>query len=134
MTTRSQPRFGAATVVAALALSSCAPARTSPAPGAAPPASARGAPRVGPLSGSVLVVGGGAQGPEIYAKFIAAAGGPDALIINVPTAGGDTVYPPTRGGGLRAAGARNVVNLHTKSRAVANADSFVAPILKAGGV
>ena len=53
-------------------------------------ASARGTPSVGPRSGSVMVVGGGQMGPEVYAKFIELAGGPDALIIDVPTAGGDT--------------------------------------------
>ena len=89
---------------------------------------------MGPPRGSVVVVGGGAQGPEIYAKFIELAGGPDALIIDVPTAGGDTVYNQSRGGGLRAAGAKNVYVLHTKDRSVADADSFVAPVLKAGGV
>src|SRR5687768_8823117 len=34
--------------------------------------------KVGPPSGTVIVVGGGSLGPEIYAEFIAAAGGPDA--------------------------------------------------------
>ena len=103
---------------------------------AVPLAAQPAAPRVGPPTGSVVVVGGGAQGPEIYARFIELAGGPDALIIDVPTAGGDSVYPPTWRGkrGLEAAGARNVVVLHTIDRAVADADSFVAPIRRAGGV
>jgi cyanophycinase len=103
---------------------------------AAPVVAQPPAPRVGPPTGSVVVVGGGAQGPEIYARFIELAGGPDALIIDVPTAGGDSVYPPNWRGkrGLEAAGARNVVVLHTIDRAVADADSFVAPIRRAGGV
>ena len=69
------------------------------------------APRVGPPRGAVMVVGGGTQGPELYAKFIELAGGPDALIIDVPTAGGDSVYPADWRGtrGLKAAGARNIV-------------------------
>ena len=94
------------------------------------------APRVGPLHGTVMVVGGGAQGPELYAKFIELAGGPDALIIDVPTAGGDTAYPADWRGtrGLKAAGARNVVVLHTIDRRVAESDSFAAPIVRAGGV
>jgi cyanophycinase len=93
--------------------------------------------RVGPpRGGSVIVVGGGAQGPEVFARFIELAGGPDALIIDVPTAGGDSVYPPNWRGqnGLRAAGAKNVLVLHTKDRSVANSDSFVAPLARAGGV
>ena len=62
---------------------------------------AQSAPKVGPAHGTVIVVGGGSMGPEIYQRFIAAAGGPDALIIDVLTAGGDSVYsqnaPGTRG-------------------------------------
>ena len=94
------------------------------------------APRVGPPHGTVMVVGGGAQGPELYAKFIEAAGGPDALIIDVPTAGGDSTYPADWRGtrGLKAAGARNVIVLHTVDRRVADSDAFVEPISRAGGV
>lgn len=94
------------------------------------------APRVGPPRGAVMVVGGGTQGPELYAKFIELAGGPDALIIDVPTAGGDSVYPSDWRGtrGLKAAGARNIVVLHTLDRRIADSDSFTAPIARAGGV
>jgi cyanophycinase len=99
-------------------------------------ASAQQATKVGPARGAVMVVGGGAQGPELYARFIELAGGPDALIIDVPTAGGDSVYPADWRGtrGLRAAGARNVVVLHTLDRKVADSDSFTAPIRRAGAV
>ena len=92
--------------------------------------------KVGPPKGTVMVVGGGALGPELYARFIAAAGGPDALIIDVPTAGGDSVYPADWRGtaGLKRAGARNVVVLHTIDRKRADSDSFAAPLQQAGGV
>jgi cyanophycinase len=94
------------------------------------------APKVGPARGTVIVVGGGAMGPEIYSRFIEAAGGPDALIIDVPNAGGGDAYgqdhPGTRG--WKAAGARNVHVLFTKDRRVADSDSFVAVIRKAGGI
>src|SRR5689334_2189518 len=77
-----------------------------------------GAIKVGPPQGTVIVVGGGSMGPEIYSAFIKAAGGPDALIIDVPTAGGDTVYtqdaPGTRG--WKQAGAKNVYVLHTNNK------------------
>lgn len=91
---------------------------------------------MGPPRGTVMVVGGGAQGPELYAKFIERAGGPDALIIDVPTAGGDSTYSADWRGtrGLKAAGARNVMVLHTLDRRVADSDSFTAPIARAGGV
>ncbi len=91
---------------------------------------------VGPPRGTVIVVGGGAMGPEIYNAFIQAAGGPDALIIDVPTAGGAATYaqnePGTRG--WREAGAKNVVVLHTTDRRLADTDSFAAVIARAGGV
>lgn len=102
--------------------------------GSAPTAGARGTPSVGPRTGSVMVVGGGQQGPEVFAKFIELAGGPDALIVDVPTAGGDSIDTSDGGRGLKNAGARNVVVYHTTSRTVADADSFVAKIANARGV
>jgi len=91
---------------------------------------------VGPANGTVMVVGGGVVGPEIVSRFIAAAGGPDALIVDVPTAGGDSVYPATYAGAnfLKAGGARNVVYLHTTGKKVANSDEFAAVLARAGGV
>ena len=93
-------------------------------------------PRVGPANGTVIVVGGGSMGPEIYRAFIEAAGGPDALIITVPNAGGGDSYvqdgPSTRG--WKAAGARNVYTLFTKDPRVADTDSFTAVIARAGGI
>jgi len=91
---------------------------------------------IGPSKGTVIVVGGGSMGPEIYSAFIEAAGGPDALIIDVPTAGGDSVYgqnaPGTRG--WKLAGVKNVYVLHTKDKRLADSDSFAAIIKRAGGV
>lgn len=93
-------------------------------------------PTVGPANGTVMVVGGGMVGPEIVARFIAAAGGPDALIIDVPTAGGDSTYPATWRGAdfLRAGGARNILVLHSTDNKVADSDQFAAPLARAGGV
>jgi cyanophycinase len=92
--------------------------------------------KVGPARGTVIVVGGGGMGPEVYSEFIKSAGGPNALIIDVPTAGGDSVYgqdaPGTRG--WKNAGAKNIYVLHTKDRKLADSDSFVAIIKKAGGI
>lgn len=91
---------------------------------------------VGPPKGAAIVVGGGGVGPDIWGKFIQLAGGPDALIIDIPTAGGQATYPAVTGTSAQivANGAKNVVVLHTKDRSVADADSFVAIIRKAGGV
>jgi cyanophycinase len=99
-------------------------------------ATSQGETHVGPPRGTLIVVGGGSMGPEIYQRFIAAAGGPDALIIDVPTAGGDSAYgqnaPGTRG--WRQAGAKNVYVLHTTDRKLADSDSFASILAKAGGV
>ena len=94
------------------------------------------APRVGPARGTVVVVGGGSMGPEIYKAFIDAAGGPDALIIDVPNAGGADAYPQDGPGtrGWKQAGARNIYTLFTKDRKVADSDSFVAVLKKARGI
>jgi cyanophycinase len=83
-----------------------------------------------------MVVGGGAMGPELWGKFVELAGGPDAVIIDVPTAGGDSTYPPDWRGtrGLKDAGAKHVIVLHTVDRNVANSDAFVEPLTHAGGV
>jgi len=100
------------------------------------PSSPSGPTKVGPPKGTVIVVGGGAMGPEIYARFIEAAGGPDALIIDVPNAGGADSYgqdgPGTRG--WKTAGATNVHVLFTKDRKVADSDSFVSVIKRANAV
>jgi cyanophycinase len=76
------------------------------------------------------------MGPELWGRFVELAGGPGALIVDVPTAGGDSVYPPDWRGtkGLKDAGARNVVVLHTIDRNVANSDAFIEPLKRAGGV
>src|SRR5690349_25026069 len=90
-------------------------------------------PKVGPAHGSVLVVGGGSLGPEVLGRFVELAGGPNALIIDVPTAGGDSVYAADWAGtrSLKAAGAKHVVVLHTIDRKLADSDSFAAKIGRA---
>lgn len=119
-------------LLAAALIASCAgPLRTTPSSNpAADPA------LVGPVNGSVVVVGGGHIGPEIYKKFIELAGGPDAPIVVIPTAGGDATYPANWSGlaAIKAAGARNVTLVHTIDPKVANTDAFVAPISAARGV
>ncbi len=92
--------------------------------------------RVGPPRGTVIVVGGGALGQEITDEFIKAAGGPDALIIDVPNAGGAASYGQDAPGARmwKNAGARNVHVLFTTDRKLADSDSFVALLKHAGGV
>jgi cyanophycinase len=95
---------------------------------------ATGPVKVGPSRGTVVVVGGGSMGPEIYGAFIGAAGGPDALILVVPNASGADSVSPGAGQAWRNNGARNVRVLFTKDRRVADSDSFTAIIRQAGGV
>jgi cyanophycinase len=114
---------------AALAIASlCAPGAAQVQP-AAPP-------QVGPVNGSLVVVGGAMRSPEIYRRFIELAGGPDALIVLVPTAGGadeyDDFYPGMNA--WRANGARNLRLLHTTDPAVADTEEFIEPLKTAGGV
>ncbi|HXD22189.1 MAG TPA: Type 1 glutamine amidotransferase-like domain-containing protein [Gemmatimonadaceae bacterium] len=125
-------RAECAIILSAIFAAACGAPRTGATVAAVP----SGAPHVGPAHGSVIVVGGGAMGPEIYARFIQLAGGPDALIVDVPTAGGDTAYAPDWRGanGFKAAGAKHVVILHTIHRDVANSDAFIEPLKTAGAV
>src|SRR5260221_9638913 len=74
------------------------------------------------------------MGPEISKALIDAAGGPDAIILDLPNAGGADTVSRNTGQPWRNAGARNVVVLFTKDRKIADSDSFTAIIQKAGGV
>lgn len=93
-------------------------------------------PRVGPENGSLVVVGGAMRSPEIYERFIQLAGGPDAHIVLVPTAGGGEEYDEFFGGmnAWREAGARNLTLLHTTDPEEADTEAFVEPLRTAGGV
>lgn len=99
----------------------------------APGASAQ---EVGPDNGTLVIVGGALQDPAIWSRFVELAGGPQAPIVVIPTAGGaehyDQYYPGLRG--LRAAGAENLTVLHTTDPEVADTDEFVEPLLEARGV
>lgn len=93
-------------------------------------------PQVGPENGSLVVVGGAMRSPEIYERFIQLAGGPDAHIVLVPTAGGGEDYDEFFGGlnAWREAGARNLTLLHTTDPEEADTEAFVEPLKTAGGV
>ncbi|MYC98432.1 MAG: cyanophycinase [Gammaproteobacteria bacterium] len=91
---------------------------------------------VGPANGSLVVVGGAMQDLGIVRRFIDLAGGPEAAIVVIPTAGGaaeyDQFYPGLRQ--FRAAGATNLTVIHTNDRDEADSEAFVRPIREAGGV
>lgn len=92
---------------------------------------------VGPEKGTLVIVGGAMQDPAIVKRFIELAGGPDAPIVIVPTAGeADEDYhafcPCLRQ--WRENGATNLTVLHTRDRSVADSEAFVRPIREARGV
>lgn len=91
---------------------------------------------VGPSKGSLVVVGGGMQDPAILERFVELAGGPQAPIVVIPTAGGEEDYDQFYSG-LRMfheLGAFNLTVLHTYDPAVADTEGFAAPIEEANGV
>lgn len=90
---------------------------------------------IGPSNGSLLIVGGGVS-EEIAQRFIELAGGADASIVVIPTAGGAREYDQSYGGLqiFRALGANNLTVVHTVDREEADSDEFVRPIEEATGV
>ena len=91
----------------------------------------------GPEKGTLLIVGGNMQDPAIVTRFIDLAGGPDAPIVIIPTAGeADDEYGQYWSGlkQWRENGARNIAVLHTRDRKVADSEAFVKPIREARGV
>ena len=95
-----------------------------------------GAQDVGPAKGALVIVGGGLRSQAIIERFLLLAGGPDAPIVVIPTAGGGEEYGQYWGGlrQFKAAGATDLTVLHTTDREVANSEAFVQPIREARGV
>ena len=90
----------------------------------------------GPEKGSLIIVGGNLQSDSIWQRIISQAGGPDAPIVVIPTAGGEDEYFQnfSSAATLRELGARNVTVLHTYDSAVADTDDFIAPLLSVKGI
>lgn len=91
---------------------------------------------VGPNKGSLVVVGGNMHDEGIIKRIIDLAGGPDAPLVIIPTAGGGESYDQYYSGlkQFRDAGAKNLAVVHTYDRAVADTEKFVEPIRRARGV
>jgi len=90
---------------------------------------------IGPEKGALVIVGGGNVGPEIWAEFIKLAGGSNASIIYVPTAGEDDAISNDRTvKKLKDLGVKTVITLHTRDPKVANTEQFAQPIRSATGV
>jgi cyanophycinase len=91
---------------------------------------------VGPPNGALVLAGGGTLSPDIWERFVELAGGPDARIVVIPTAGTLDQFPDDWSGlyELRRAGARNLKVLHTRDRTEADSHEFVRPLREATGV
>ena len=92
---------------------------------------------VGPGAGSLMICGGGKLPDDVRRRFLDLAGGSNARIVVIPTAhaaadGADAedlyVKP------WRDLGATAVTMLHTRSRAMADDPTFLAPLREATGV
>ncbi len=101
------------------------------------------APEYGPEKGTLVIQGGGdAAGTGIYETFINLAGGPDAKIIIVPTAGGNRdesgkikIYKEEEViRSWRKFGLTNVHMLHTADPKVADTEAFAGILRDARGV
>lgn len=100
------------------------------------------APEYGPPRGALVIVGGNMKNEAIASRFIELAGGPDARLVVVPTAGGnkradgtlrvyneaDVVAP------WKKRGVKNVTMLHTHDPKVADTEAFVEGLRQATAV
>ncbi|OAK93534.1 class I glutamine amidotransferase-like protein [Phaeosphaeriaceae sp. SRC1lsM3a] len=90
---------------------------------------------IGPENGHLVIVGGNLQSDRIWQRIISLAGGPNASIVVIPTAGGDPNYNSSfpAAVSLQRLGA-NVTVLHTYDPVVADTDAFIAPLQSATGI
>ena len=101
------------------------------------------APEYGPAKGTLVIVGGGpTNNTGIMEKFIELAGGLDAKIVVVPTAGGNKLpngeikeYKEADViASWKRRGVKNVRMLHTHDPKVADTEAFTAPLREANAV
>ena len=93
---------------------------------------------IGPEKGSLIIVGGGNVGPEIWTKFVELAGGAsNANIVIVTTADEDSAIArgqSTEKEVLVKLGVQQISFLHTRDPKVANTEAFIEPLKKATGI
>ncbi len=87
----------------------------------------------GPRNGHLIIVGGSLTDTSIYARFMELAGGPDAPIVIIPTAGNDEFLIEQNGiektkERFQQHGFNDIKVLHTRNREEANSEEFFAPI------
>lgn len=90
----------------------------------------------GPEKGYLVIAGGAVRDSEIFEKFVDLAGGLDAPIVIIPTAGTSDDYGPYWPGlaPFKKIGANNLTILHTRDPEEANQEEFYSIIDKARGV
>ena len=93
-------------------------------------------PASGPVNGYAMPIGGGLVGPEILNRFAKLAGGLDAPIVVIPTAGDPDVYSDAvlERHPLRKHGFTRLTLLHTRDKKVADTEAFAAVLKTAKGV
>jgi cyanophycinase len=109
----------------------------SPSPSPFPSPSPSVAPaEIGPARGTLVIVGGGLKSESILKRFLDLAGGPDASLVVIPTAGESDDLSDYAGAlrDLADAGAHHVKMIHTRDRKVADSEAFAAPLRDARGV
>ncbi len=84
--------------------------------------------------GSLLIVGGGRMTEAIQQKFLELAGGLEAKIVVVPTAGDQPEKADAETSWLTKAGAKSVSVVHARSREEAESESLVEKLRQADGV
>jgi cyanophycinase len=92
---------------------------------------------VGPRKGALVIQGAGditRQSPQMWERFISLAGGPEANFVFIPTA--DEPVDPKNPDqtGFPFSRLKHVTVLHTRCRAEADTEAFVAPLRTAKGV
>jgi cyanophycinase len=114
----------------ALAVLASACIRARPRAPAAPPV------QVGPARGTLVLAGGGEVSSIMAEVFVAAAGGPDARIVVIPTADEPDTFPRNWLGiaPFRRVGVRSIRILHTRDRGIADSEAFANPLQQATGV
>jgi cyanophycinase len=89
----------------------------------------------GPKNGKLMIVGGGSAN-DLIKQFVEIAGGEDAVIVVIPTAGETESFPDDWGfkQRLEEYGAKKVTVVHTRDPKVADTELFVEPFKNATGI
>lgn len=90
----------------------------------------------GPENGSLVIMGGGRVVDTILKRYVALAGGINAPMVVIPTAGGNANYDQDYyfAKQLREFGVKKVTVLHTYDKKEADTETFTKPLLDAKAV